>query len=181
MEQKDIHSLVVSCLRDCRCEIVERWVERLNVEGKFLLFQMSGDIRHTLDAFFSEILSIYDGVHTEMPKLPYYPVSMDVARKEVHILLIGEEVFVELMRKYLQLTGKDWIIARCKMNEVFHSALRNNSLTACDCCCWAKNEYIGELERLGKMIPDFLSGHSNRDCKINNPKADDIGAILSIN
>ena len=152
MAQNNEHGLVETCLKEHRSEILTHWDRRLNMSERFLLFRMSENVQLTLNGFFNEIVAIYTQRRMTMPKLPPHPIPRDAAQNEVHILLVGEEVFVETLEEHLKASPAEWIAIRREINTVFHEALRNNSLTTCDCCRWAVNEDLAQLEKLESAL-----------------------------
>ena len=159
MIQHDPPSLIQACLQKHRDEIIHLWAERLNSREKKSLCQIGRDVELGLAQFFDEILSILNGGTLNIPPLPSSPIPLDAAKNEVHILLMGEEVFVETLKKHLKVFENQWLSVRQNINRAFHTALRNNSESTCDCCHWTKNESLAELSKLEselKKDPGFI-------------------------
>ncbi len=153
------HPLIQTCLQKHHDEIIHRWAELLNPRERFFLFQIDNDIHRALDQFFDEILSILNSGPMNMPPLPSSPIPLDAAKNEVHILLVGEEIVVKALQEYLQVSENQWLSVRQNINRAFHTALRNNSESTCDCCHWTKNEMLAEFKNLEsdlKKDPGFI-------------------------
>lgn len=167
MTTNHIHSLIQKCLSTHCTEILNQWCESLDQADKFMLFRMTGDLRLTLRKYFDEIISSLTDSRITIPPLPKNPLPLDVARREVSILLEGKDTILKFVYSDLHLSGKDWLVAHKKLTEIFHRILRVNSESACDSCRWALDARLNEVKELSMSLQQAIKEkchHGDENC-----------------
>lgn len=139
-----IYSPLEGCLLEHWPEILEHWRNRLDLEEQNSLRQGKDDVRITLEELFYELIGLLGRCDSTPPLCSHGHAPLNVAWHEVKVLLVGEEVFSEVLRTHLKVDEQNWLSLRRQLNRVFHTALRNNSAIACNVCHWTANEAAGE-------------------------------------
>jgi hypothetical protein len=143
-----IHALIRKCLREHRAEVIEKWEKNLEIDEKFLLFQMTDDLGLTLNKYLDEVLALLVPTYATIPPLSHNPLPWDAVRREIAVLLTGRKVLVHFLKEHLNVSEEEWLHVRDDFNRVFQQVLRKNSASACDCCRWAMDNQMAVFTKI---------------------------------
>jgi hypothetical protein len=145
--------------------ILRTWLDRLTMEEQFLLFQMAGSTEVAIVEYLTEILAHLEERHATIPDLPHEFLSLSAAQQEIAILLAGREVFKGLLSDFCPQKNELWLETWTRLQQVFHTIIRENSRSACDYCRDVLDAEMSELKDVqAEAATTSLSPKRNGRC-----------------
>ncbi len=151
---------MVVCLVEHQNKILELWNTRLFHCGRW---PMDVERPAFLKDLFHEILGLVRGGAAMLPLLPPYRTPLNAARSVVNLLLVGEEIFAEVLKEHLKIHVREWLPMRRRLTLAFHVALRTNSFNLCEACHRTAGETyadsLKEIRRINSAIEELQRPH----------------------
>ncbi len=144
-------------LRQHEAELISQWESMLSFKEQFALFRVSENVQKLLKESFRDLMSVWlEGGEMQLGHvcnmMPIYaPEAM------VHALIVGEDVCVELIKKYATSNGAEWPAIRSLINQAFRQMIIVKLPPFCACCARTMQE---EMVNLHKLTSDLKKAHA---------------------
>ncbi len=150
-----LQSNLARLLAKHQAEILQQWLWEVGADVKFYPFQTRLHIREILFAYLDEIASFLEGKQIRVPQLPRMQMPFDSVQTEIHVLLVGEGVVAQILRRHFKEIPKHWSRFRREIRQLFHETLRTNAAMACDQCRWELNGGLSKAQAFEKHSCDL--------------------------
>lgn len=137
-------------------EILFEWERSLTENQRFVSFQLTGDVKGFLAQIYKDILSFLEEDEFLYTRPHTIDVPLNAPRNEAAIIVHGEEVVVEFLKKYLLVSDEDWLFLRKKLNQAFHEVLSAYVRDVCDMCRSVAHERLSQTLGLKEMLEKSL-------------------------
>jgi hypothetical protein len=150
-----------ACLTEHRAEILVKWEQSLTEDQYFVSFQFTGNVKDLLSHILNDVSGFLEQDEFLYTRPHIIDIPLSAPRNEVAIIVRGEEVVVEIVRRYLAVSDDDWLFVRKKINQAFHEILSTYVRDACDMCRSAAHEKLSQTLGLKELLEKSLP---RKDC-----------------